>query len=830
MGSSRVFSMRKGLQLRLLREVYAYTWTEFRTWIGSTRRFEYALLVEPKLQQQYSFWLPEPHASSDRSSGGAITIAVLAHISRQLDPNSDVKSGAIITSSFTPSTSSLACNTLWFLSLGLSLSCALIATVVEQWARDFIQRTEIRPSPVIRARIFSYLYFGIQRFGMHTVVEFIPFLLHLSLLFFFGGLVAFLLPIHRVLMVVVAALLCLIFATYIYLTLLPIISSDSPYRTPMTSVAWEILRRASALFHPRKKWSSLDEESSAPDDKHKRLDERIPTMIEVMVHDAVAESSKRHMRDSRAIVWTVRSLTDNNELEYFVDALPDLIWGADGRRRAHDQMISMLLDSHDVQLVPRIEGLLRSCDSGLLHPDLEVWRRVHCIKALWAIAYFLACETSSRCLSASVYWLVRWIGFCSLSFLVKHVLSALEISEPVRDPAILAAVHREAKARGYIGLSVALSKIDDVHHDDIPLLMQQSQHALRSFEHTAFDTVLDYMRSSANMHEMPYEFEATCRIMQSTSPTASSMAKLKLNETLSSVLEGSTAKIRALDWNVSHLDIIVGTILSFLQTTDPDSNDTHVGRAIVKYVAPRKYGEGFGVPCGPGNLTQNTVYSVWVLCLSTPLLATFDEETLGAVSVAPLFPISPCAIAMLKSHIVMDAAELPPDELGSLMNRLQILDSTFDHEERRKQAHFTILIGLLEHTATMIMLEPAVRNRGTATETFQFLARRCTQKSAPQSLQHRFAAWFRNILDGTSWYSDNAIIRAVIDWLYNSTSCEPFDDVGVRKIISDALESYRATLPPEEEVLRSRARNVVFTLNSQLGNPGISAVPQISVA
>jgi hypothetical protein len=366
------------------------------------------------------------------------------------------------------------------------------------------------------------------------------------------------------------------------------------------------------------------------------------------------------------------------------------------------------------------------------------------------------------------------------------VLSTLEISEPVRDPAILAAVHREAKARGYIGLSDALSKIDDVHHDDIPLLMQQSQHALRSFEHTAFDTVLDYMRSSANMHEMPYEFEATCRIMQPTSPTASSMAKLKLNETLSSVLEGSTAKIRALDLNVSHLDIIVGTILSFLQTTDPDSNDTHVGRAIVKYVAPRIYGEGFRralVHCdprrlgslltkylasGPGNLTQNTVYSVWVLCLSTPLLATFDEETLGAVSVAPLFPISPCAIAMLKSHIVTDGAELPPDELGSLMDRLQILDSTFDHEERRKQAHFTILIGLLEHTATMIMLEPAVRNRGTATETFQFLARRCTQKSAPQSLQHRFAAWFCNILDGTSWYSDNAIIRAVIDWLYNS--------------------------------------------------------------
>ncbi|KAF7368589.1 hypothetical protein MVEN_00182700 [Mycena venus] len=296
---------------------------------------------------------------------GAMTITILAQISRQLDPDSDTKSGAIIDSSFTPSTSSLACNTLWFLSLGLSLSCALIATLVEQWARNFIQRTEMRPSPVIRARIFSYLYFGIQRFGMHTVVEFIPFLLHLSLLFFFGGLVAFLLPINRVLMIVVAALLCLISATYIYLTLLPIISSDSPYRTPMTSVAWEIVQQAYALFRPWKQKLSLDEESSAPDKKHRHLAERIPTLVEVMVRDAVADSSKRHMRDSRAIVWTVRSLTDNNELEPFVEALPEIIWGPVGRRRAHDQMIRMLLDSHDVQLVPRIEALLRSCDSGL---------------------------------------------------------------------------------------------------------------------------------------------------------------------------------------------------------------------------------------------------------------------------------------------------------------------------------------------------------------------------------------------------------------------------------------------------------------------------------
>ncbi|KAJ7890826.1 hypothetical protein B0H13DRAFT_1626173, partial [Mycena leptocephala] len=152
---------------------------------------------------------------------GAITIALLAQISRQLDAGLNATSADVAAfQSFSPTSSSLACNMLWFLSLGFSLSCALIATLVEQWSRDFIQKTEMNPSPIIRARIFSYLYFGIQQFGMHTVVAFIPFLLHISLLLFFAGLVVFLQPINTVLMITAAVLLGLMSSTYGYLTIL----------------------------------------------------------------------------------------------------------------------------------------------------------------------------------------------------------------------------------------------------------------------------------------------------------------------------------------------------------------------------------------------------------------------------------------------------------------------------------------------------------------------------------------------------------------------------------------------------------------------------------
>ncbi|KAJ7818480.1 hypothetical protein B0H14DRAFT_2246832, partial [Mycena olivaceomarginata] len=166
---------------------------------------------------------------------GAMTIALLAQISRQLDTS---LSNTSMTTTESLIYHPISCNasmqhSLVF-SLGLSLSCALFATLVQQWARDFIQRTEMRPSPVTRARIFSYLYFGMQRFGMHTIVGFIPLLLHLSLLLFFAGLVAFLRPINQVMVIVAALMLGLISAIYIWLTILPIISSDVPYRTPLS--------------------------------------------------------------------------------------------------------------------------------------------------------------------------------------------------------------------------------------------------------------------------------------------------------------------------------------------------------------------------------------------------------------------------------------------------------------------------------------------------------------------------------------------------------------------------------------------------------------------
>lgn len=112
---------------------------------------------------------------------------------------------------FNPTTASLWCNAPWFVSLSLSLTCILLTTLVEQWAREFLHKTEMRPSALRHARIFSFLYFGLKRFGMHTIVDVIPFLLHTSLLLFFAGPMAFLLLVNRIMMY----LMCVALGTFL---------------------------------------------------------------------------------------------------------------------------------------------------------------------------------------------------------------------------------------------------------------------------------------------------------------------------------------------------------------------------------------------------------------------------------------------------------------------------------------------------------------------------------------------------------------------------------------------------------------------------------------
>src|SRR6266852_7530113 len=73
---------------------------------------------------------------------------------------------------FSPSRNAVWVNTFWFLSLLMSLSCALWATSLHQWARRYLDGAQpARCSPEKRARMRAFFAEGVDKMHIPWAVE-----------------------------------------------------------------------------------------------------------------------------------------------------------------------------------------------------------------------------------------------------------------------------------------------------------------------------------------------------------------------------------------------------------------------------------------------------------------------------------------------------------------------------------------------------------------------------------------------------------------------------------------------------------------------------------
>ncbi|RDB28602.1 hypothetical protein Hypma_015969 [Hypsizygus marmoreus] len=319
-------------------------------------------------------------------------VVLLARISQQLATMPNATSSAtaftpydVIPEPFVPSTSALVCNTLWFLSLGFSLLCALSATLVEQWVRNYLQATESRPSPHERARICAYLYQGLEKFRMAALVEVIPMLLHISLLLFFAGLVEFLRPVNAAMSALTLGMLILCVALYALATIIPIFRRDCPFHTPLSSVWWKLLKILRLLKRQ---------------DMYGNVVAISGSMDKVREADALDISPQRDQRDLEAMSWTLKNLREDVELEAFVEVIPRVVAGFDYSAKL---LLHKLLYHDDiaVRLGHRIPRLLISCTGGVLDPLHGQKRATTCLAAIWSLN-MMATHTDSAQSSSSI--------------------------------------------------------------------------------------------------------------------------------------------------------------------------------------------------------------------------------------------------------------------------------------------------------------------------------------------------------------------------------------------------------------------------------------------
>src|SRR6266849_6279375 len=131
------------------------------------------------------------------SDSGDQTVALLQQISRQLPNSSNSTVFSTAHQPLSPGTAMIWVNTLWLISLVLSLTCALIATLLQQWARRYTETPKYTNMLRHRARVRSLLFGGARLYKIPLIVEILPTLLHLSVFLFFGGLVITFHTIHK---------------------------------------------------------------------------------------------------------------------------------------------------------------------------------------------------------------------------------------------------------------------------------------------------------------------------------------------------------------------------------------------------------------------------------------------------------------------------------------------------------------------------------------------------------------------------------------------------------------------------------------------------------
>ncbi|KAH9056909.1 hypothetical protein EDB87DRAFT_1157591 [Lactarius vividus] len=314
------------------------------------------------------------------------------------DPNRSDISSSLPSSPppFSPPNYAVWVNALLFLSLVISISCALLATLLQQWARRYLKVTQPHYSLHKRARIRAFFFEGVDKFLLSWAVEALPALLHVSLFLFFAGISVFLWNVDLTIFKSVVSWIGICTALYGCITLVPIFRHDSPYHTPLSLPAWNIIAgipfvtfRVLRLFtiisvlfcfpclyfgppFLRFAVKARDRFELLAKSYRKSLLQGMQKTVEKTALNSPSEV------DTRAFLWTFDSLDEDHELERFFSGLP----GFRSSTVVGDPFPG-LTEEQKWKLIWAVIGLLdRTFSSDLLPEQVKRRRAVVCAKTI----------------------------------------------------------------------------------------------------------------------------------------------------------------------------------------------------------------------------------------------------------------------------------------------------------------------------------------------------------------------------------------------------------------------------------------------------------------
>ena len=280
---------------------------------------------------------------------------------------------------------------------------------MQQWARIYLDLLETPSVPKERARVRSFLFFGVEKYRMHLAVKTAPTLLHLSVFLFFIGLVIFFFTIYKTVAIVISIAVGLFGLAYLFLTIIPCLDHSCPYRTPMSSPWWYlwhtslsyvtqylhfILRQLHTCLVPLNlgdittrrqriltQWLETIEEFAG---KHGK---RLKHGFRRTVVEYAREASRDIDVDALTWLFQLPALTEKSKIQKFVASLPG---------ETIIQLLSKSFQDGKVSFRHHLSTLFRSCTPGTASSGLdENMRRRRLLVCLNAVHHIAKASISS---------------------------------------------------------------------------------------------------------------------------------------------------------------------------------------------------------------------------------------------------------------------------------------------------------------------------------------------------------------------------------------------------------------------------------------------------
>ncbi|KDR66602.1 hypothetical protein GALMADRAFT_259119 [Galerina marginata CBS 339.88] len=203
----------------------------------------FSAVVTAFVVESYKTLQPDPNST---------VVDLLSRMATRLDNPLDEVSPITSIASFSPSSSSIRVNILWFLSLILSLTTVLVGIITLQWLREYQSYPGLTPKQSLA--VFQMRSEGMEKWYVWKIFTALPLLLQAALALFLIGVVDFLLTLDNKvaipISVVIGLILLFLLATtalptlqglYLYLPFLFVrdlseVPSQCPYKSPQSHV------------------------------------------------------------------------------------------------------------------------------------------------------------------------------------------------------------------------------------------------------------------------------------------------------------------------------------------------------------------------------------------------------------------------------------------------------------------------------------------------------------------------------------------------------------------------------------------------------------------